>query len=325
MSDLFRQYDAAYSQFTFYDGEPDRQVLQVGLTGMFRLGDGGTPLGRKRIAGIFNYFHKQFGQHLKYGYFTDPNRLLKYGTRTMEEKQKQILSQNGGYLDFRWSSGDDLELVNNYEFSAYSSPEWFEKTHKDVSVVYFYIPLQTLKDNAIDFDEWIRSFCEILQPLSGFFGLALQQCYANYRYQHIEFEVAQKFLGLHIITGGWDKEFRDGIDSVNWYTFFNRNWLNQLGDEAALKHTLNDERIKILPYEDGMIIKAGELPELGWIEEDPYPELYVKVNHALKPIRAPKIESLGYGSIAGEIRFNDRTTAEWLTRFDNATLPSIVS
>ncbi|WP_171964804.1 type VI immunity family protein, partial [Cronobacter sakazakii] len=41
-----------------------------------------------------------------------------------------------------------------------------------------------------------------------------------------------------------------------------------------------------------------------------------KVNKVLKPIRAPEIGSLGYGSIAGEIRFDDSSTARWLARFD---------
>jgi len=45
------------------------------------------------------------------------------------------------------------------------------------------------------------------------------------------------------------------------------------------------------------------------------------VNKVLKPIRAPKIDSLGYGSIAGEIRFDDNSTAKWLSRFD-VELPS---
>lgn len=59
-------------------------------------------------------------------------------------------------------------------------------------------------------------------------------------------------------------------------------------------------------------------PETGlsWVKDNPYPELYVKVNKILKPIRAPEIDSLGYGSIAGEIRFDKNSTARWLSRFD---------
>ncbi|WP_336277829.1 hypothetical protein [Cronobacter dublinensis] len=33
-------------------------------------------------------------------------------------------------------------------------------------------------------------------------------------------------------------------------------------------------------------------------------------------MRATEIGSLGYGSIAGEIRFDDDSTARWLSRFD---------
>jgi hypothetical protein len=72
------------------------------------------------------------------------------------------------------------------------------------------------------------------------------------------------------------------------------------------------------------MIQAGEWPALGWVKETPYPELYLKVNKVLQPIRAPEIDSLGYGSIAGEIRFDANSTARWLSRFD-VELPNIAT
>jgi hypothetical protein len=60
-----------------------------------------------------------------------------------------------------------------------------------------------------------------------------------------------------------------------------------------LQSSINESRIKINKYNGGVIIRAGEWPELGWIKDMPYPELYLKVNKALKPIRAPEIGSLG--------------------------------
>lgn len=93
---------------------------------------------------------------------------------------------------------------------------------------------------------------------------------------------------------------------------------------SYLCDTLSDPAINITPYNDGVIIRAGEWPELGWVKDTPYSELYVKVNNALKPIRAPEIDSLNYGSIAGEIRFDKNSTARWLARFD-VELPSLAT
>lgn len=112
--------------------------------------------------------------------------------------------------------------------------------------------------------------------------------------------------------------------SVNWYTLFNNEWMENLGGMSYLCGALSDPAIKINPYKGSVIIQAGEYPELGWVNDNPYPELYVKVNKVLKLIRAPKIGSLGYGSIAGEIRFDKNSTAKWLSRFD-VDLPSLAT
>lgn len=50
------------------------------------------------------------------------------------------------------------------------------------------------------------------------------------------------------------------------------------------------------------------MPELGDVETNPYPQHYVNVNALLKAGRSPEIGSLGFGSINGEVRFNDQTS-----------------
>ncbi|PJI54309.1 hypothetical protein CTI14_16960, partial [Methylobacterium radiotolerans] len=88
------------------------------------------------------------------------------------------------------------------------------------------------------------------------------------------------------------------------------------GTPEELKTTLNDERIALLPYEWGTAIRAGDWPALGKAETDAKPELYVKVNNAIRSLRVQDIGSLHYGSIAGEVRFNPLTSNLWLRRFD---------
>ncbi|WP_409310929.1 type VI immunity family protein [Pectobacterium sp. B1J-3] len=156
--------------------------------------------------------------------------------------------------------------------------------------------------------------------MHGLAGLGVQQCYESENYEHLEYEIAQAFSAVDIPNSHTWETGRDGIRSVNWYTFVQDSWLEKLGGIAGLRQQLDDERIALLPYEGGVMIRAGEWPELGWNKVNPYPELYVKVNQMLKPIRAPEICSMGYGSIAGEIRFDKTSTAAWLARFDNPKL-----
>ena len=162
----------------------------------------------------------------------------------------------------------------------------------------------------------MHQFCSILQPLHGLMGLGIQQCYERERYQHLEYEICQKFNGVDIVNSNTEKKLRSGIKSINWYTFFNNEWLKKLGGVNYLIKELSHFEAEVSLYSNGVIIQAGKFPELGWVNDTPYPPLYVKINNVLKSIRAPEIGSLGYGSIAGEIRFDENSTAEWLSRFD---------
>ena len=84
-----------------------------------------------------------------------------------------------------------------------------------------------------------------------------------------------------------------------------------------MKERNDDNEIRFYPYSGGVVVRAGEVPELGDVASNPYPKHYVNVNALLKPARAPEIASLGFGSINGEICFNNRTSQEWQSRFDN--------
>ncbi|WP_323118618.1 type VI immunity family protein [Burkholderia alba] len=104
--------------------------------------------------------------------------------------------------------------------------------------------------------------------------------------------------------------------SLNWYTFLAQHWIATLDTPDELRTRLDDERIALLPYEWGTAIRAGDWPALGKAQTDPQPELYVKVNNAIRSLRVQDIGSLHYGSVGGEVRFNPRTSNLWLRRFD---------
>lgn len=152
--------------------------------------------------------------------------------------------------------------------------------------------------------------------MHGLAGLGTQQLYDDNPYQYLECEVAQNFTGIDITTPLTSKGLREGIRSVNWYTILSDEWVEKVGGRAFLKQQFADSDIKILSYNGGMIIKAGEWPELGWIEKDAMPELYVKVNQVLRTIRTHSLISFHLGSNAGEIRLNETLTEKWLKRFD---------
>lgn len=260
---------------------------------------------------------------MKWGYIDEPNKDLDYSSISPKEFKRTIINSFGDDFYFHWYSDKGFRYASNYYVSAGSSAGWYESIHKPVSYFCFYLPVSEIRGVA-RMEKITSLFCEILQPIHGLMGLGMQQCQERERYQHLEYEIGSSFLGVDIPCSYISKCLRTGMRSVNWYTLFNNEWMENLGGMSYLCGALSDPAIKINPYKGSVIIQAGEYPELGWVNDNPYPELYVKVNKVLKLIRAPKIGSLGYGSIAGEIRFDKNSTAKWLSRFD-VDLPSLAT
>ena len=320
--DFFEKFKQAEYEFT-YGAEDDPEhhnALQVGLVACFYLDKGYTQENRARIAEAYQLYHHAYGDKLKWGYINDPNK-DRYYANIPGEKFKQIIANSfGDGLFFKWYSDKGFLYASDYSVSTGSMASWFESVHKTVSYFCFSLPVSELKNKEY-LVKLVHDLCAILQPLHGLMGLGIQHCYEEERYQHLEYDIGQEFLGVDIPGGLTDNKMRNGLRSINWQTFFNNEWLEKLGGMSYLCGTLSDPAIKIIPYQGGVIIRAGEWPELGWVKDNPYPEHYIKVNKVLKPIRAPKIDSLGYGSIAGEVRFDSHSTAKWLSRFD-VELPS---
>jgi len=323
--DFFDKFKQAEYEFT-YGAEDDPEhhnALQVGLVAWFYLDKGYTRENRARIAEAYQLYHNEFGQHLKWGYIDNPNRNMDYSAFPLKKIKEIIITSFGESLFFDWYSEKGFRYASDYLVCAGSMAGWYELIHKRVSYFGFYIPVTELKNKEY-IDRLLLQFCTILEPIHGLMGIGIQQCYEKERYQHLEYEICQDFNGIDLTNSNNSKWMRGGIRSINWYTFFNNEWLGKLGGMSYLQGALSDPAITITPYNGGIIIRAGEWPELGWVKDNPYPEFYVKVNNILKPIRAPEIGSLGYGSIAGEIRFDKNSTAKWLARFD-VELPPVAT
>ncbi|MBD2801706.1 DUF3396 domain-containing protein [Xenorhabdus sp. M] len=325
--DFFEKFKQAEWEFTYgaEDSPEKHNALQVGLVAYFYIDKGYLPEKRQQMAKAFALYHREFGEKLKWGFFRDPNRPKNYHSFTLEDHQSLITEGDGEHMDFYWSSEEGFRYASDYHIEAVSCAGWYEYVHGPVSYLGFYLPVKELKERGvIYFNHLIKEYCSILEPIHGLFGLGIQQCQEYERYQHFEYDIGQEFLGVDIPNGNTDKYYRDGLRSINWFTFINNGWLDKLGNTEKLQSQLNDKNFEIIKYDSGVIIRAGEYPELGWKKDNPYPELYVKANNVLRPIRAPKIDSLGYGSIAGEIRFDEASTEQWLKRFD-VELPSETS
>ncbi|MEC5345336.1 type VI immunity family protein, partial [Brenneria populi] len=147
--------------------------------------------------------------------YKDPKKKEFYRKRSLQQKQAQMLAEEGDHMDFWWASEEGTTYASDYLISMVSPADWFEYVHKSVSYVRFYLPVEELKDNRQRVEALLLEFCQHLKPLYGLAGLGVQQCYARDKYQHLEYEIGQAFLAIDITNSNTWETGRDGIRSVN--------------------------------------------------------------------------------------------------------------
>ncbi|WP_313064533.1 type VI immunity family protein [Achromobacter animicus] len=320
MTDFFNQFDAERWYFTFAD-EDDNTLLvqQVGIVAIFHLVDAYLPVRRKGIAEAFSLYYELYGDKLKGGYREDKRMIVRpFAKMDFEAYRDYIVDTSPmGVVEFKCMSKLSLGHVSDYMFGVYSPAGWYEQVHKPLTTVRAYLPVEELAgEGKARFEAFLLQCCALLRPLHGAAGLGIQECHDWEDYQTLEYETAWAYRGVDVCGPTGEKNLRQGYQNLNWYTFLAHHWIATLGTPEEVKTRLNDERVALLPYKWGTAIRAGDWPALGKAETDPRPELYVKVNNAIRSLRVQDVGSLHYGSIAGEVRFNRLTSNLWLRRFD---------
>lgn len=320
MTDFFTEFDAERWYFTFMDEDDNTlPVQQVGVVAIFHMMDAYLPARRKGIAEAFSLYHELYGDKLKGGYREDKRMIVRPFSKMGFEAYRDYIVDTSpmDVVEFDCMSRLSLGHVSDYMFGVYSPAGWFEKIHKTYTTVRIYLPVEELAgEGKKQFETFLLRCCALLRPLHGAAGLGIQECHDWEDYQTIEYETAWAYRGVDLCPPTGNERWREGYSNLNWYTFLAHHWIATLGMPEELQAKLNDERIALLPYEWGTAIRAGDWPVLGKAQTDPRPELYVKVNNAIRSLRVQDIGSLHYGSIAGEVRFNPLTSNLWLRRFD---------
>lgn len=195
----------------------------------------------------------------------------------------------------------------------------------DRSVIKLTFPLSLLKEpNSKErYQNWLLWLCDKFSVESGYAGLSFVLPYAFERMFPQEFALAQRFSGVMVdslgtLEGG---EAVEGLKGACWYTILGTPWLEKLGGAEKLKHRLTrTPEISLLPYNNGVILKAGELPPaLGEIKTEGFPPLLVKVNQLIRPVRQDGHNGLHFYSEYEGFQFEEKSSREWYARFDEAS------
>ena len=329
------QWDAAAWHYTYMDeAQPDKPVLQGGLVAVLYFVDAAQPEKRKALAQMLRGFHDRYAQHLTWGTFGPKVEQQPYTREKVMECAEWIEQADMNHaVEFTWASGGGLDFVGEYQIDAFSIASWKERVHQGVSHLRIHLPVDVLAGTGRqELLLWMHQCVKLMRPLNGYAGLGFQQCYESSEYEHLEIEHALDFIGLDVGAPLNRKRQRHGIKSINWLTLLDDSMLAPLGGRSRLKEqtakinrclqiqAMRDnapaEQLTLHFHEGGVMVQAGDWPQLGWVEHDAHPLAYVAANLLLRPARVPELGSLHLGSVVGEARFDKHTSNVWLRRFD---------
>lgn len=162
---------------------------------------------------------------------------------------------------------------------------------REFSSISMYLPASW--PEHVGYDQYratVHGWCEKLKPAYGTAGLSIlfNEGRQGLSDRLLAFPIARRFPGLDLPEHSrWyvrmNRLKRRAIRTINWLTFIDDGLVTELGGQAGLKEQLGAS-CPVLPYEGGVIIQAGDRPQLGDIDRGLIPEDYRRVAEVLKPI-----------------------------------------
>ncbi|HMA94029.1 MAG TPA: type VI immunity family protein, partial [Polyangiaceae bacterium] len=148
--------------------------------------------------------------------------------------------------------------------------------------------------------------------------------WGNAGYTYSSWEVLERYAGARAIYAharrycGFDvgqsvrqlERFCDAIRTVNWLTAAGPELTAKL--EAVRPVGLDASNlITVLRDEHGLLVRAGQTPQIGDVNRLEFPPPYAASDRLLRPIRATQANFLG--------RWDERSTEAWLSRFERSS------
>ena len=316
ISTELEKIESLRSDFEYIDGDTDGIVMTVGFVASFYFWGGHTTTTRLALAECFDAYKEAYGASLKWARDPDSWDAIKLSKITSSSFRDYIkLLDEDDCIEWYESSGNDPDEVGDYVVSCLTERGWQEQ---HISCFQFQVPFA----HAFETEKWevlkslLARCAERLVPFHGVAGLAAATIEQGEDWEPEALDLATRYRALSIEDMVADLPHApDGLKGINWLTFVGDLLTERLGGPEAF--AVYCQRFNVQPerYANGFIIRAGDTPQLGPVDEPP-PEAYVRANAAIRPLRNGKYESMGSGSIDGELRFNRCTSDLWIRRFD---------
>lgn len=303
------------------DSAKCRPSARLGLMTTLYFKQGHTAQTRQRIEACFAHFHEVFRPFLKWQSY---KRLRKLSPSSFSICRRQVLEATADEtLSWSISSGRPVEAATHC-MSVLATARGQAET--DNSCLKMLLPWSMLMETggAKAYEGWIKYLCNQTLAEHGYGGLVCVLPGEGVRYLSLEYQLAQDYLGLMVDAGPHMESLRlfQRIKGVSWYTVLGQQFVQRLGGSDKLRSFLSSHsEVVFVPYENGLMVRAGLLPELGGKGQQA-PGAYLAVNKVLKPVRVQDTGCLHPCPVPG-IGFTEQSTARWYARFDEKTIAAV--
>ncbi|MCI0231833.1 UNVERIFIED_ASMBLY: DUF3396 domain-containing protein, partial [Cronobacter sakazakii] len=223
--------------------------------------DGHTPAVRRRMVECVDRFYTEFKPYLK-KHLTQ--NWVGITEKNYARKRQEIIDSTPEEI-FSWYMGSAEKDFLAPDYSILIMGKRIFHNDNDRSVIKLTFPLSLLKepDGKAQYEGWLLWLCNTFAVESGYAGLSFILPYSRERMFPYEYALAQRFSGVMVDSIG-TLEGRVAVNSLKgacWYTILGTPWLEKLGGAEQLTHRLiKKPEIRLLPYSNGVVLKAGELP-----------------------------------------------------------------
>lgn len=304
------------------DDESGRTVLTLGLTATLYVDRGCDTATRAAVGACCAKYAMLHSEHIRWALNPDTDLMEPFGTGkgTRLEDWLPTLPDGSEYSIILHGAADERGASAFY-FEALGC-SW------GLSFVRMSVPVPATRAQYAAFHDFVQDACRALCPLSGYAGISVIESpdtLISADHEPVVYQWAKRFPGLEadypLRHTTWLSQGRDGskpgIKGVNWITILGTPWVEEMGGMAVLSTEIPalDGGFSVFPYGCGLLVRAGDMPQLGDADRDIWPELYIKLSKYLRPIRISQHGPFHYDN--GGVRFDRQRSEAWLRRFDD--------
>ncbi|GAA0308750.1 type VI immunity family protein [Psychrobacter aestuarii] len=312
-------------EFEYFDaslGEEELTVLSVQLEACFLFWDGHTEAVRQQLKSCIKAYMAVFGDHVTWGF--EPKSWRAKPIDKLPRFQQHL--DNHAHIDdcIEWfvASGSPDALNESFDYSVFclTARGW---QVQDTSQLRFRIQRENLYDPVMRkaIIQLFNHCIDCLNPYRATMGWGSAFGYDKGRVGIDILDQAHCFLGINIYDV-WDKgQLRQGIRSIDWWTYISDELAERVGGMVVFKAQVLAKKVVNQPYDKGILLIAADEPQLlpsdGRIPTD-----YININTLTRPMRNGNYGSIGngYDMGVGNQSFNSYFTDLWIRRFDHPKL-----